>query len=82
MSETGVAVAITVATSTQNKARKYSLMQTKIGSDGDREYSETADIFSLRVELQDKKNLKKYIYMPIFNLWLITSSVRGYAKTL
>lgn len=58
-------------------------MQTKIGGNGDREYSETADIFSFHVTArQKKKNLKKYIYMPIFNLWLITSSVRGYAKTL
>ena len=60
-------------------------MQTKIGGNQDREYSETEDIFSLHVtarQKKKKKNLKKYIYMPIFDLWLITSSVRGYAKTL
>lgn len=40
-------------------------MQTKIGGDGDREYSETADIFSLRVTARQKKLEKIHIYAHI-----------------
>ena len=38
-------------------------MQTKTGGNGDREYSETADIFSLHVTARQKKKLEKiHIY--------------------